>query len=71
MCLLGLTGVILKGEDFIVFVGRDNVASHRVMEHCGLRKGKRAVKDNEEGYLYIKARQGVAADSKNKRCGVK
>ena len=59
-CLLENADSILNGDEFVIFVADENATSHSVMERCGWKRGKRVVKNDENGYQYIPAEQGTA-----------
>ena len=52
VCLLEMAGKLLHGDSFVVFIAEDNVASRKVMEHCGYMPTKLITKDGERGEYF-------------------
>lgn len=55
ICLLEKASDLLGGEDFVVFIAEDNLASQIVMKHCGYLPTKLATKDGERGAYFSAA----------------
>jgi RimJ/RimL family protein N-acetyltransferase len=55
ICLLEKAGNLLGDDSFVVFIAEDNVASQRVMKHCGYQPTKLATKDGERGAYFSAA----------------